>query len=537
MKNKYGKAVIALAATVALNPVVPALALNSDTGNAVESKAEDSQAPIAKFVIDGELVAIEQGGHYNHKISFKFYDAEGHLASYTLNGVKKTMNMNTWSDGNYENIKGYLHVGNGEEGKNELIVSDVAGNSTTYVFYADQTAPVLSQESFQLTPDNSMMAVKKTAVLTVDEAIRCPGDGWTEVEGSNGTKWQKVYTENCKETITVTDLAGNVSDSVLFEAKRIESRAPEATEISYSNNGEWTNQDVTVTIKTNIECKTPDGWERLEKSKKEFYKVFTENKEEKVILTSTAGVESENEVIVNVDKIDKEAPALSLEDISLTPDNYTMATEKTAVLTVDEAIRCPGDGWTEVEGSNGTQWQKVFTETFRDKNFTVTDLAGNTSGSIDFEVKRIENIEPTAEVTYSNNGEETTDPVTVILTTNVECQDMDGWERVPGSEKRNRFQKTYTENTSETVNLVSLSGVQGTARVDVTGIRLTKEVGVRYYDTDKQEYLSDGKVTVDKDADAVLVDQLTDFPQGYELVDSSVASVLIEDGWISIEIQ
>lgn len=144
--------------------------------------------------MNGTLQNIENEGHYNFLPSLKFHD-DTKLESYILNGKENPTSIkgNTWGDGNYGNIKNYLHVGNGEEGKNELTVTDQAGNSSTYTFYLDRTSPILTKDSIQISPDNGTMAAQKEVTLTVDEAIQSPGEGWVEEAGSNGM-WTCVNT-------------------------------------------------------------------------------------------------------------------------------------------------------------------------------------------------------------------------------------------------------------------------------------------------------------------------------------------------------
>lgn len=219
---------------------------------------------------------------------------------------------------------------------------------------------------------------------------------------------------------------------------------------------------------TNIECVTPDGWERVNGSKKEFAKVFKENANEEVILISTAGVEATQPVVITVSNIDKVLP--TIKDIDYSPDNEQMSTEKTVTITASEAVQCPGDGWTEVETSNGTKWQKTYNEAKKDE-VTVTDLAGNVSETLKFEVKRIESEALSAEVSYSNgDGAYTNQDVVATIHTNIECQIPEGWEAVPGSTKRNAFQKTYAENTTETVTLYSLGRQTLSTEINITGI-------------------------------------------------------------------
>lgn len=478
---------------------------NMDVYAQWEVEVKDTTAPTAQISTDGKLQNIDQEKPYNINISLKFHDDTA-LDYYVLNDKEKPTGITgTWGDGNYQNIKSYLNEGNGEEGKNTLTVYDKAGNSTTYTFYVDQTKPELVGE-FVITPDNGQMSTSKTVTFTTSEPIQVL-EGWTEVADSNGTQWQKEFTENFKGEIKFTDIAGNESDAYKLEVKRIENVKPEA-EITYSNNGQPTNQDVVVTVKTNVECQTPDGWERVPGSAKrnEFQKTYSENTTETVTFVSLSGVSAEFEI--NVTGIDKVAPVIT--DVAISPENSQMSTSKTVTITADEAVQCPGEGWTEVEGSDGTQWAKVYTEAKKD-SITVTDIAGNVSEKASFEVKRIENIAPTAEVGYSNDGQPTNEDVTVIISTNVECNVPDGWERVPGSAKRNQFQKTYSENTEETVTLTSLSGVTGSVVVTVTGIdKVAPEADVEYSTTE----ITSGSVIV-----TIRANEPIQTPEGWTKVD------------------
>lgn len=478
---------------------------NMDVYAQWEVEVKDTTAPTAQISTDGKLQNIDQEKPYNINISLKFHDDTA-LDYYVLNDKEKPTGITgAWGDGNYQNIKSYLNEGNGEEGKNTLTVYDKAGNSTTYTFYVDQTKPELVGE-FVITPDNGQMSTSKTVTFTTSEPIQAL-EGWTEVADSNGTQWQKEFTENFKGEIEFTDIAGNESDAYKLEVKRIENVKPEA-EITYSNNGQPTNQDVVVTVKTNVECQTPDGWERVPGSakKNEFQKTYSENTTETVTFVSLSGVSAEFEI--NVTGIDKVAPVIT--DVAISPENSQMSTSKTVTITADEAVQCPGEGWTEVEGSDGTQWAKVYTEAKKD-SITVTDIAGNVSEKASFEVKRIENIAPTAEVAYSNDGQPTNEDVTVIISTNVECNVPDGWERVPGSAKRNQFQKTYSENTEETVTLTSLSGVTGSVVVTVTGIdKVAPEADVEYSTTE----ITSGSVIV-----TIRANEPIQTPEGWTKVD------------------
>lgn len=534
MKRKYAALAIALSASMAISPVVSVSAASYTTGTAPEMVNEtvekDTTKPVAQFNINGTLTDIEHEGHYNILPSLKFHDNVA-LDSYTLNGHKNPTSIkgNQWGDGNLQNIQNSFKIGNGEDGKNELQVTDTTGNRENYTFYLDQTEPTIV--NIDVTPGNGTMAPSKTVILTADEAIQSPGDGWSPA-GIEGKVWKKTFTKNHKENITVTDLAGNVSEPKKFEVKRVESRAPEA-KVSYSNNDEWTNQDVTVTLTANIECKTPDGWKRVGSSKKKFTKVFTKNTTEEITLVSTADVSAETPVIIKVDKIDKEAPTAKH---NINPSNGQMSTEKTVTITANEAVTPEGDGWTEVENSEGKQWKKVYKKSQKD-SVTITDRAGNTS-SLNYEVKRIESETLSANVTYSNNGEATNQDVTVTIHTNLECRVPAGWEAVPGSAKRNAFQKVFTKNTTENVTLTSLAGQSYTQKISVTNIR--QEVTANFYDEENNRQAAEVTISVPKNKeipDTVDLSSVQDaIPQDYVYAGTET-EFTIHDGYIYVPVK
>jgi hypothetical protein len=66
-----------------------------------------------------------------------------------------------------------------------------------------------------------------TVTLTADETIQTPA-GWTEIPGSNGTQFTKVYTENTNptDTVEIVDLAGNKGNDVIVDVKTINLSIP-----------------------------------------------------------------------------------------------------------------------------------------------------------------------------------------------------------------------------------------------------------------------------------------------------------------------
>ena len=86
-------------------------------------------------VKDGAGFTVRSGDTYG-LVSFKLYDA-GRVDKVTINGVVKDLGNNAWSDVNF--VKpGVLGA---VEGRNTLVVHDVAGNTETLAFTLDGTGP------------------------------------------------------------------------------------------------------------------------------------------------------------------------------------------------------------------------------------------------------------------------------------------------------------------------------------------------------------------------------------------------------------
>ncbi len=114
-----------------------------------------------------------------------------------------------------------------ENGKFEVVVTDKAGNKTTVKYEVkriDKVAPTAT-----VTKSNKDGSTNKdvTVTLVANEAIYTP-EGWTEVKTNKEHEFTKVYSENGKYEVVITDKAGNKT-TVKFEVKRIDKVAPELT--------------------------------------------------------------------------------------------------------------------------------------------------------------------------------------------------------------------------------------------------------------------------------------------------------------------
>ena len=170
-------------------------------------------------------------------------------------------------------------------------------------FHYDTVAP-----TFQWIVDNSKLEQSKEVRLETSEEIQLPGEGWSLKGQENGTYvYVKTFTANWKDkAFTVTDLAGNVSEPQFVEVKRIDNTKPAVVELTQDIT-DWTKKDVTVTIKTSVDCATPEGWKKV--NKRTFTKVFTASGEYSVTLTSATGVTGDAYVF-SITNIDKEAPVI-----------------------------------------------------------------------------------------------------------------------------------------------------------------------------------------------------------------------------------
>lgn len=132
--------------------------------------------------------------------------------------------------------------------------------------------------------------------------------------------------------------------------------------VTYSNNGNPTNEDVTVTIQANEQLQPVEGW-TLSDDGMSLTKTYSDNTSETVTVKDLTG--NAIEVPVNVTGIDKEGTTVKVK-------NET--TEDGVLVTIEtsEPIQTP-DGWTKV---SDTKYTKLYTEN-TSEDIIVYDLAGN----------------------------------------------------------------------------------------------------------------------------------------------------------------
>ncbi|MBS9775448.1 DUF5011 domain-containing protein, partial [Candidatus Gracilibacteria bacterium] len=289
-----------------------------------------------------------------------------------------------------------------------ILFVDPAGNTGNIEYSVkniDKTAPTGTVTQSTYDPTNGSV----TLTLETSEAVAVP-DGWTEVPGSNGTKFTKVVSENGDNSVEIVDPAGNVS-TVDVAVKNIDKDGPTGTITKSTEDS--TSDDVVLTLETSEAVKTPAGWTEVPGSNgTKFTKTVFENGDEEVELVDLAG--NPAQVSTSVDNIDKGAPTGK---ISKSTDDSTNG-DVVLTLETSEAVKTP-DGWTEVEGSNGTKFTKTVPE---NGNYPVelVDSAGNT-GKVEGVVDNINKSGPS--ITLNGEKEMTLRQGANFVDAGAECKD------------------------------------------------------------------------------------------------------------------
>ena len=261
---------------------------------------ENGQLVITNTAIDKQAPNVSVKGEGNGD---RFRKITG-IAVHDTEGVKelKVNNTITVINSKYKYLTDIEKLGV-KEGENTAVVIDNAGNAKSVTFYYDTTAP-----TFNWIVDNKTQAQSKEVRLETSEEIQLPDEGWSLKGEENGVfVYVKTFYANWKDkNFTVTDLAGNVSEPQFVEVKRIDNSRPTVVELTQDIT-DWTNKDVTVTIKTSTDCVAPEGWKQV--NKRTFTKVFNANGEYSVTLTSVTGVTGDAHLF-SITNIDKEAPVI-----------------------------------------------------------------------------------------------------------------------------------------------------------------------------------------------------------------------------------
>lgn len=170
--------------------------------------------------------------------------------------------------------------------------------------------------------------------------------------------------------------------------------------------------------------------------------------------------------LINV--TDGTAPTGSASYSTTNPTNQDV----TATITTNEPITTPA-GWASTSAT-------TFTKTYAinaSEAVTITDLAGNSS-SVNVTVANIDKTAITPTVTYSTtlltNGN-----VVATITTNKAINTPAGWTPTSATQ----FQRTYTANATENVDLSDPAGNTAQATINITNIDKTAPTGSASYST------------------------------------------------------
>ena len=342
---------------------------------------------------------------------------------------------------------------------NKLTDGDVKTNLQTRLVKVsrllnDTTAPsVTGIDEDKPTNKNEIVYVSDEFlnVVTIDGVEYTQDDFTTE---DDTIKFQKKITKEGTHTVVATDKLGNSTKKTFV----IDKTAATA-EVTKSNNDKGTNQDVTVTLKTNEEIVAPEGWTVVTEGT-EFTNVYSENGKYEVTIMDKAG--NETTVKFEVKRIDKVAPSAT---VTMSNKNGSQSTNEdvTVTLVSNEAIYKP-EGWTEVSTNKEHEFTKVYSENGK-YEVVITDKGGNTT-TVKFEVKRIDKIAPVVTVVepnkyqlevyseYVDKGYSAYDVVdkdvsnTIKITYQFQAKASSNWEVVDklDTSKLGTYKLTYTAN-------------------------------------------------------------------------------------------
>lgn len=242
---------------------------------------------------------------YHSDVNFKLYDLGG-LSYLLINDRTKVNRSGVWNDANYINMKNYYLPYQ----MNTIDLYDLSGNKTEYSFVYDIEKPILDVQYSTTAPTNQDVTV---TIKALNESYNGYGgisaiDGWTKVDNQT---YQKVFNDNTSiKDLAVSDFAGNVS-YIDIDVNNIDREFGKTT-LTYSvDKGEYTNGNVTVTLKCTEEIVTPEGWTKntYSNGKVNYTKEYSENGTDEFKIYDLAG--NEKTIVVTIDQIDRNVPVIN----------------------------------------------------------------------------------------------------------------------------------------------------------------------------------------------------------------------------------
>lgn len=378
-----------------------------------------------------------------------------------------------------------------EEGKYEVVVLDAAFNKTSVTFTIDKTAPVAIVSTSN---DGEKTNEDVTVYIKVNEVVK-PVDGW--VLSSDKKELSKVFKENTTSSLTIEDLAGNQT-VVSYEVFDINRDLPmvEEDQIHYSITT-LTNGDVVVTITTNKDIFTPDGWEMVSGSRV-FTKTYKANTVEKVALKD--GYKNVGYVTIEITNIDKTPPeAVFVIDSQKTNQSII------GKIVANEPIK-EVKGW--ISSTDKKELIRSFDENVKD-SVVIEDLAGNQT-VVKYVVQNIDKEVSDIKVTTSNDGKPTNQDVIVTISSSEEIEKVEGWIL---SEDKKSISRVFSSNIKASVMIQDKAGNQELVEYEVFDIDKTPP------EITEIEYslTSDNKIKA-----TIKTEKAVFTPKGWEMVSNSM---------------
>jgi len=351
----------------------------------------------------------------------------------------------------------------------EITVTDILGNTakvTVEVTEIDTLDFLISVDYSTKELTNQNVIVTITSVTPMKQI-----SGWTS---QNDYKQTKIYTSNVEETLTVESTTGKtVQANIVIE--NIDKTAPQVVSVNYSTQN-ITNGDVVVTITADEELQPVNGW-RLSSNNKVLEKSFSQNTngDEAIVIKDLAG--NQNTATYNVSNIDKTAPTITVSKSTSGKTNQDVI----VTITSNEALQ-EVEGWTR--SGDKKKLEKSFSDNISEQTITVRDLAGNPT-TVTFKVDNIDKTAARIVINYSTR-EETYDPVTVTLNANEELQELEGWTMSNGNKT---LQKTFTENTTQTITVRDLAGNPTNVSITINNIKHKQDIKDDVYEITEDNYI------------------------------------------------
>ena len=379
---------------------------------------------------------------------------------------------------NLENIvilEGVTSIGRDVFGVCDKLLIYTKANTETHryaeeeyqAYIIDDKGPIITY-----TPNGSINPQKKYNVkVTVEDNLKIVGLDeeslkylWTQSE-TEPTK--ESFTESFKNGQTITKNTGDgfwylwvyakdnfENETIRSEAFHFDNTVP-AVNVEYSTK-ELTRK-VTVTIKSNEEIQTIEGW-TLSSDKKTLTREYAENTTETITIKDLAGNETQTNIeITNIDKV---APIL---DVTYNIKNPTKENVKVTITSNEEIQSITG--WTL--SSDKKTLTKEYSANAKE-TITIKDLAGNETQA-NIEITNIDKTAPSGNINYSTKNP-TRENVKVTITSNEELQEVEGWTL---SSDKKTLTREYTENTTETITIKDLAGNETQVDIEITNIDKT----------------------------------------------------------------